>query len=95
MTAFVKPGNLAAALKEASDRAHGALPTLPPALVKSMHVATRHMGHKRRYRLKAIGTKTARNQEFQCDKYGGKISVENYFKRGTYSFLCFVSRPDW
>ncbi|KAF5345034.1 hypothetical protein D9758_010462 [Tetrapyrgos nigripes] len=81
MTAFVRPGNLASALKEASERSHGALPTLPPALVKSMHIATRYMGHKRRHRLKAIGTRTARNQQFQCDEYGGMISVETYFKR--------------
>ncbi|KAK7436896.1 hypothetical protein VKT23_018916 [Stygiomarasmius scandens] len=79
MTGFVKPGNLAEALRRFEGMS-GALPTLPPGIIKSMHVVTRHLGY-RRHRLKAIGTKTARNQDFPCDEFGGRISVENYFKR--------------
>lgn len=55
------------------------MPTLPKALAKSMKVRTQHLGRKKP--IKAIGTTSARNTFFDCQELGGKVSVEEYFKK--------------
>ncbi|KAJ7641512.1 argonaute-like protein [Roridomyces roridus] len=81
MTAFVQPGMLDQALLAFSANSRGAMPTLPKNMVKSIKVTMTHLGYKMRKAMHAIGTKSARNTFFDCEEFGGKISVENYFKR--------------
>lgn len=76
MTAFIQPGNLADRLFE-FQHSSGAMPTLPKQMVKSIKVKTKHLGHRKP--LKAIGTTSARNTYFDCEQFGGRISVEQYF----------------
>ena len=79
MTAFIVPGNLADRLKEFGQNSRGSMPTLPKSMVKSIRVKTLHLGHKKK--LNAIGNKSARETFFDCEEFGGKISVEKYFQR--------------
>ena len=77
MTAFIEPGNLADRLMAFNQNTRGAMPTLPKAMAKSITVKARHLGYKKK--LHAIGTTSARNTYFDCEEFGGKISVEHYF----------------
>ncbi|KAF8804178.1 argonaute-like protein [Phlegmacium glaucopus] len=77
MTAFIEPGNLADRLNSFHQSSRGAMPTLPKAMVQSIRIKVKHLGYKRK--LVAIGTTSARNTYFDCEEYGGKISVEQYF----------------
>jgi len=79
MTAFIVPGNLAQRLLEFSTNSRGSMPTLPKAMVKSIKVKTLHLGYKKK--LNAIGTNTARNTSFNCEEFGGRITVESYFQK--------------
>ncbi|KAJ3494420.1 hypothetical protein NLJ89_g10812 [Agrocybe chaxingu] len=79
MTAFIEPGNLAQRLMDFNRHSRGAMPTLPPSMVKSIRVRTKHLGHTKK--LLAIGSKSARNEFFNCEELGGKVSVEQYFER--------------
>ena len=77
MTAFIEPGNLAERLMSFGRNSRGAMPTLPKAMMKSISVRVQHLGYKRK--LHAIGTTSARNTYFDCEEFGGRISVEQYF----------------
>ncbi|KAJ7074810.1 argonaute-like protein [Mycena amicta] len=77
MTAFIEPGNLADRLLEFNRNSRGAMPSLPKAYAKSIKVKTKHLGHRKP--IKAIGTTSARNTFFDCEEFGGRISVEQYF----------------
>ncbi|KAG7085595.1 hypothetical protein E1B28_003146 [Marasmius oreades] len=81
MAAFIDlPDNMADALLAFDQRAHGAMPTLPPALARSIRVTTSYLGYKKRSKVYAIGTTSARNTFFNHERYG-KTSVENYFRK--------------
>uniref|UniRef100_A0A0W0FNM2 Putative argonaute-like protein n=1 Tax=Moniliophthora roreri TaxID=221103 RepID=A0A0W0FNM2_MONRR len=80
-TAFLDlPGNMADALFAFNRNTHGAMPTLPPNLLKNIKVTTTYLGYRKRSKVHSIGTTSARNTFFKHDQYG-KISVENYFKK--------------
>ena len=79
MKVFVEPGNLADRLLNFGEASHGAMPTLPRAMIRVIKVRVLHSQHRKK--LTAIGTATARNTFFTCDEYGGAISIEEYFKR--------------
>ncbi|KAF6752684.1 QDE2 protein [Ephemerocybe angulata] len=79
MTAFVEPGNLADRLLQFSESSRGSLPTLSKAMIRSIKVRTLHLHHRKK--LNAIGTTTARNTFFDCQEFGGKTSVEQFFKK--------------
>ncbi|KAJ7117885.1 argonaute-like protein [Mycena crocata] len=81
MTAFIHPGNLAEALDAFSRNSKGAMPTLPKAFAKSTKVTTQHLGYKMRKPIKAIASTSARNTYFNCEEFGGRISVEKYFDK--------------
>ncbi|KAH8832943.1 Piwi-domain-containing protein [Flagelloscypha sp. PMI_526] len=78
MTAFIMPGGLDKALDQFQSR-QGGLPTLPPRFAKSIKPFIRHLKGKRA--LKAIGIQSARETKFDCQEFGGRISVEQYFKK--------------
>ncbi|KAJ7640433.1 argonaute-like protein [Mycena polygramma] len=80
MTAFIEPGNLAEALLAFGRNSRGAMPTLPPAIAKSIKVTTQHLGFKMRKPIKRFVPTSARNTFFTHEQWG-KISVENYFSR--------------
>ncbi|KAJ7854324.1 argonaute-like protein [Mycena olivaceomarginata] len=79
MTAFIQPGNLAEALLAFGRNTSGAMPTLPRGFAKSVKVTTNHLGHKMRKPIKAIASTSASNTFFNCEEFGGRISVETYF----------------
>jgi eukaryotic translation initiation factor 2C len=79
MSAFIEPGNLGERLKSFNRNSRGAMPTLPKAMTKSITVKVEHLGYKRK--LQAIGTTSARSTFFDCEEFGGRISVEQYFLR--------------
>ncbi|KAK7039451.1 protein argonaute 1B [Favolaschia claudopus] len=79
MTAFVQPGNLADALLAFGRNTHGALPNLPKPLAKSIKVTTKHLGYKMRKPIKNIPSRSAADTTFDCEEFGGRISVETYF----------------
>ncbi|KAJ7747645.1 argonaute-like protein [Mycena maculata] len=81
MTAFIEPGNLAEALQAFGRNSYAAMPTLPKAFAKSIKVTTQHLGFKMRKPIKNIASTSARNTFFDCEEFGGKISVENYFNK--------------
>jgi len=81
MSAFMKPGNLADILVKFSYNSKGGMPSLPEKMAKSIKVRTLHLGFKKK--LFKVMTTSARNTYFEKD--GKKISVEDYFKTGTYS----------
>ena len=91
MTAFFVPGNLAEAMKEFNRQSRGGMPS---AFKKSIKVTTRHLGYKRKKPIRAIMSKSARDTMFDCDEFGGKISVEQYFKRSMSRHSDSVARSD-
>ena len=82
MTAFIVPGNLAQRLFEFAGNSRGAMPTLPKAMVKSIKVKTLHLGYKKK--LNAIGTLSARKTTFDCEEFGGRVTVEVYFQKSKF-----------
>ena len=81
-TAFLQPGNLVDAWKAYTDASMGAS---ADEYLSGAKVATRHLGYKRIKVIRGIGrNKTARVQTFDCQEFGGRITVEEYFKRSTY-----------
>ena len=82
MAAFYIPGNLAEAML-AFDQQTG---TYPPAFFEKLKVVTTHLGYTQKKTILRIMGDSPRNQKFECDEYGGQISVENYFKRSEFGF---------
>lgn len=81
MTAFVQAGRLEDLLDKFGNMSKGAIPRVPPSLVKSIQVTTTYLGYKKRKKLKAIGSRSAAQTFFNCEELGGKVSVADYFKR--------------
>ncbi|TFK67324.1 argonaute-like protein [Pluteus cervinus] len=79
MSAFVRPGPLSEALFEFNKNSRGAMPTLPKDIIRSIKLKLTHLGYNKK--LDSIGTKTPRNMTFQCEEFGGEISVESYFRK--------------
>lgn len=78
------PGNMAQVLLAFKGNA-GGLPTIPRQLAQSIKVSTTHLGYKRRWKLNAIGGRSARTTTFPCEEYKVKaMSIEAYFKRSDY-----------
>ena len=72
---------MAETLMAFSRGSRGAMPTLSKDFTTKLKVTTQHLGYKRRYPVKAIGTTPARNTFFDCKALGGRVSVETYFKK--------------
>ncbi|KAJ6510611.1 argonaute-like protein [Mycena sanguinolenta] len=79
MTAFIQPANLADALVAFNRSTRGAMPTLPRGFAKSVKVTTRYLGSKRQKAIKGFASTPASNTFFNCEEFGGRISVESYF----------------
>lgn len=94
MTAFVRPGNLADALRNFNANSHGAMPNLPIGVMRSLaKVKLLHLGYSKK--VTHIGTTSARNTKFNCEEFGGEITVESYFFKSKFLFpISSLSRPD-
>lgn len=85
MTAFYTPGNLADAIMAFNHNSKGGM---PKRFSQGIKVTTSHLGYKSKKPLKRIMTKSARDQKFDCEEYGGTISVEDFFKRSRFTLPC-------
>ncbi|KAL0948344.1 hypothetical protein HGRIS_010930 [Hohenbuehelia grisea] len=81
MASVFEPGNMADILRNFSRQSHGAMPNLPESFKREIKITTTHRGYKCRKRLKKIFPKTARQHSFDCAELGGRVTVEDYFKR--------------
>ncbi|KAJ7653632.1 argonaute-like protein [Mycena polygramma] len=79
MSVFIEPGNLAEALVAFNYMSMGAMLTLPKAFAKSLKVTTYYLGYKKSKPILSIASTSARGTRFQCEEFGGRISVEDYF----------------
>lgn len=78
-TAFYVPGNLVRAMEDFRNSSFGARVN---AFVKGVRVKTTHLGYKKT--VKSVFNKSPRQHKFDCAEYGGRISVEDYFKRSSF-----------
>jgi eukaryotic translation initiation factor 2C len=78
MTAFYVPGNLADAIKAFQRQSIGGMPS---KFAQKIKVTTKHLGYKRKKPIFAITSNTAHQTFFDCQELGGRVSVEQYFKR--------------
>jgi eukaryotic translation initiation factor 2C len=92
MTAFYAPGNLADIIQAFKRTSFGAMPN---DFKKGIKVTTKHLGYNMRKPLRSITGKTARNTSFDCEELGGKVSVEQYFKKSKFGCrLCVDALTD-
>ena len=84
MTAFCAPGNLADAIMAFQRSSHGGM---PKSFREGIKVTTKHLGYNMRKALRSVTNKTAKNTFFDCAELGGKVSVEQYFKRSQYAIF--------
>ncbi|KAM5533769.1 hypothetical protein V8D89_012544 [Ganoderma adspersum] len=78
-TAFYVPGNLAQRMDEFRAETGGAM---PESFANGLKVSTTHLGYTRTYVIHGIMMdKTAREERFDCQEFGGMISVEEFFRR--------------
>ncbi|KAJ7291279.1 argonaute-like protein, partial [Mycena rebaudengoi] len=75
-TAFYTPGNLARAMTDFRNSSFGARVNV---FVKGVRIKTTHLGYKKT--VKGVFNKTAKQHMFDCAEFGGRISVEAYFKK--------------
>jgi len=90
MTAFYKPGNLADAIMEFNRTSNGAM---LQRFAQKLKVTTSHLGYKQKKPVKKIMHTSATQTFFNCEEFGGKISVADYFKRSSYLNTSFVHMP--
>ncbi|PCH34807.1 Piwi-domain-containing protein [Wolfiporia cocos MD-104 SS10] len=78
MTAFYTAGNLADAMIMFRNQSGGGMPS---RFYDKLKVSTTHLGYIRKKAIFRIERETARQSRFQCDELGGKVTVEEYFKK--------------
>ena len=79
-TAFYTEGNLAARMLDFDQRSGG----MPQSFAGGLKVSSTHLGYKRTYTIFRIAGTTARQERFDCEEFGGMITVEDFFKRSMY-----------
>lgn len=83
MTAFYTPGNLAQAMMAFQQQSQNGM---PQAFANRLKVATRHLGYTKKSTIFKIMTSlTARTARFDCEEFGRKVTVEEFFKLSEYS----------
>jgi eukaryotic translation initiation factor 2C len=83
MSAFYEPCNLVQAIQAFQQNSRGAIPS---RFVSKLTVRTRHNGHKKQ--VKRIMSLPASKTTFDCEEYGGKITVAEFFKRSAFELAC-------
>jgi eukaryotic translation initiation factor 2C len=90
-TAFYSPGNLADAMIAFRNASFGAKPN---AFVKGVRVEATHLTYRKT--VKGMAKETARTYSFDCSELGGRVTVEEYFRRskqGLYFSLSILIEP--
>jgi eukaryotic translation initiation factor 2C len=75
-TAFYTPGNLADAMVAFRNASFGAKMN---AFVKGVRVEATHLTYRKT--IKGMAKETARTYSFDCSDLGGRVTVEEYFRR--------------
>lgn len=75
-TAFVTPGNLAEAMVAFRNASFGAKVNV---FVKGLRVEATHLSYRKT--IKGMAKENARTYSFDCSELGGRVTVEEYFKR--------------
>lgn len=83
MTAFYVGGTLVDALNAFRERSRGAMPQAFPQRLK---VVTTHLGFPMKKQLKKVLGTNPNNTFFDCQEYGGKTSVAQYFLKSTFHY---------
>ena len=83
MSAFYSPGNLAQVMIDFSRQPGGL--SRGWEFADRLKVFTKHLGYTRKYTIfKVMVGRTARSEKFDCAELGGRVSVEDFFKRSMY-----------
>lgn len=86
MSAFYVPrSSLADALAECLHQSRGGLPN---RFYGKCRVTMAHLGYRKRCSIKGFGNLSARKTTFDCEELGGRVSVEQYFKKSK----CWILR---
>jgi hypothetical protein len=84
MSAFYEPGKLADALRAFLM---GSFDAIPREFMRKVKVSTRHLGYKRVMTINRVVSSSASRQTFNCEEFGGRISIKDYFLRSASQFL--------
>ena len=88
MAAFYVPGKLVDAMLAFQQQTGG----LPNEFFEKLKVVTTHLGYPRKKAILQIMGTTPRATRFQCDEFGGQVTVEEYFRRSKSPFLYICSQ---
>ena len=75
---FYESGNLADAIMEFNRRSAGGI---PKKFSHSIEVTTSHLGFKMKRKIRAIAATPANKTFFDCQEFGGRVTVEQYFNK--------------
>ncbi|KAH9987974.1 Piwi-domain-containing protein [Russula vinacea] len=78
MSAFYEPGKLSDALRSFLVSSFDAIPR---EFMRKVKVSTRHLGYKRVMTIQRVVSSSASRQTFNCQEFGGHISIKDYFFR--------------
>ena len=78
MSAFYEPGKLSDALRSFLVSSFDAIPR---EFMRKVKVSTRHLGYKRVMTIQRVVSSSASRQTFNCQEFGGQISIKDYFLR--------------
>lgn len=84
MTAFYTPGNLAMAMLAFIQHSRGGMPN---EFAYNMKITASYRGYPMKRAVKRIGPLSARKTKFDCQEFGGEITVEQYFKKSRFSII--------
>ena len=84
MSAFYEPGKLAEALR---TFLMGSFEAIPREFMRKVKVSTRYLGYKRVMTIQRVVSSSASRQTFNCQEFGGLISVKDYFLKSASQFV--------
>ncbi len=84
MSAFYEPGKLAEALR---TFLMGSFEAIPREFMREVKVSTRYLGYKRVMTIQRVVSSSASRQTFNCQEFGGLISVKDYFLKSASQFV--------
>ncbi len=79
MSAFFTPNSRLSDALLSFDRNSNGTSSDALSFYGNLRVTTTHQGFRKRSKIKGFGNYSASDTMFQCDEFGGKISVEQYF----------------
>jgi eukaryotic translation initiation factor 2C len=84
-TAFYTPGNLADAMHAFRNASFGAKVNV---FVKGLRVEATHLSYRKT--IKGMAKESARTYSFDCSELGGRVTVEEYFRRSKQCLDFFI-----